>query len=1024
VFPYWQPFVASILREHGTQRPSIYEILEVVHRIRGTRSRFSYSIPEKQPLSPRPTTSSSPSNALEELVTFRSQQSTPGTRNTGTQARDKVLEAISPMRRGRPIRGTSRSPSPNKEKARDRWDGEFNANFGAEEDQAWRAAAKIPIIRGHKSGVVSSDAWKIKAPITLSDDWEKKADSQSTPRFESDFSIKGFGDSFDVVPPAPLTLPSDSHKLIPNSNPIPNRSTPPMGSPVASPDLVRLGAPRTFKSKDAFEGLGFSQKPPPPTLGEVRKARTGLTLPLEQSFTPRRLSPQPPASPQPLSLPPPPPLQSHPQDLTIEERFPSIEELDRRIFGNGRASPLPSPRTDVQSSKLPYFGGVASQDTSLPATRAPSNLSRGSTGGVRSTVDSRSSVNPSSGHAGYRSQNVTGTAMRDSKNPPSNTQEASSSVSVWPNEDISKSSSPGRFRPSRPSLTRKHRSSITVKQTSSQFDMAVDPSTPGGSFSRPLADPAPSSQAQDWLTGDEEEHASRILSRLSTDATSTTPDGDDNYGAPVLRESPRKRASFFEKSPHLIAEPLEGDVEQSDLLPPPVLSPRPTSPVSTQHKVSSSITSRRKPPPLVDTEPPPIKATSKGGGLTDNWSPITTETPIPSTTKKGRKPSLTSDSGDDEGPEDVSGYGSLRGKTSIRVDLQEKKANTAEKSKRRQSSVHDLVDLWGGSSLLDKDKERGSKVDSAPKEQKRRSVIWPSATTVATAASSAGFPRSSSPPPMLGSSLAPPEKSNVHSSSNDANKHRKSPVSTAFSPPLQKSTSSTSSGQSHSRSRPQSMFLFPSSKSATDSCELPSPGPEMPPEGMRTISASRRTSISNMVQRYEGMGGVGGYAGVPPAPTKHLGLKLPTSDNSTGVGSSNTRYMRISPNNSPIKVLGGVGSLPVPDSDDAYDGRGSRRTSPIDRTSPRRSPVEYVRKKSLPAPGTSQTPDPTTIKSTTWDNSSSSEDPKSPSPERPYAGVSRLIDQWQKKAEESNTNDGRKGAMATKRHAVVNGGAR
>lgn len=33
---------ASMLREHGAHRPSVFEVLETVHKMRGTKSRFTY----------------------------------------------------------------------------------------------------------------------------------------------------------------------------------------------------------------------------------------------------------------------------------------------------------------------------------------------------------------------------------------------------------------------------------------------------------------------------------------------------------------------------------------------------------------------------------------------------------------------------------------------------------------------------------------------------------------------------------------------------------------------------------------------------------------------------------------------------------------------------------------------------------------------------------------------------------------------------------------------------------------------
>jgi AP2-associated kinase len=35
-------YAASMLREHGTQRPSVFELLDAVHRMRGTKSLFRY----------------------------------------------------------------------------------------------------------------------------------------------------------------------------------------------------------------------------------------------------------------------------------------------------------------------------------------------------------------------------------------------------------------------------------------------------------------------------------------------------------------------------------------------------------------------------------------------------------------------------------------------------------------------------------------------------------------------------------------------------------------------------------------------------------------------------------------------------------------------------------------------------------------------------------------------------------------------------------------------------------------------
>lgn len=59
------------------------------------------------------------------------------------------------------------------------------------------------------------------------------------------------------------------------------------------------------------------------------------------------------------------------------------------------------------------------------------------------------------------------------------------------------------------------------------------------------------------------------------------------------------------------------------------------------------------------------------------------------------------------------------------------------------------------------------------------------------------------------------------------------------------------------------------------------------------------------------------------------------------------------------------------------------------------------------------------------DEPARSGDTRSPSPERPYQGVGKLIDQWQRKTAESEatrTPAPKRGGLASKRAALVNGG--
>ena len=129
-----------MLREHGAQRPTVFEILNHVHALRGSKSRFTYNIPQPrhavpthapssraaplQALSPNslspPTASGVTANPLDDLVQFKSRPTqaishpTAGiatTKSNGVEARERVLEAIAPMRRGRPTPGAQQAAS-------------------------------------------------------------------------------------------------------------------------------------------------------------------------------------------------------------------------------------------------------------------------------------------------------------------------------------------------------------------------------------------------------------------------------------------------------------------------------------------------------------------------------------------------------------------------------------------------------------------------------------------------------------------------------------------------------------------------------------------------------------------------------------------------------------------------------------------------------------------------------------------------------------------------------------------------
>jgi AP2-associated kinase len=89
-----------MLREHGAQRPTVFEILNMVHRMRGTKSKFNYTVPSRSQLVPHLVVDCAPttSGALDRLVSYRSSASQAQVpppanpdMNTGVQAREKVL---------------------------------------------------------------------------------------------------------------------------------------------------------------------------------------------------------------------------------------------------------------------------------------------------------------------------------------------------------------------------------------------------------------------------------------------------------------------------------------------------------------------------------------------------------------------------------------------------------------------------------------------------------------------------------------------------------------------------------------------------------------------------------------------------------------------------------------------------------------------------------------------------------------------------------------------------------------------
>src|ERR1700733_14491706 len=118
-----------MLQEHGSQRPSVFELLAQVHHLRGTKSRFQYTIPIPQPLSPRHQTQLRPSpspNHVENLDSSQLIQPITNSRKSDSisspslpsknqvYARDGTADDSPFMRRGRPAssKGYLSGPKP------------------------------------------------------------------------------------------------------------------------------------------------------------------------------------------------------------------------------------------------------------------------------------------------------------------------------------------------------------------------------------------------------------------------------------------------------------------------------------------------------------------------------------------------------------------------------------------------------------------------------------------------------------------------------------------------------------------------------------------------------------------------------------------------------------------------------------------------------------------------------------------------------------------------------------------------
>jgi AP2-associated kinase len=892
--------VGSMLKEHGTQRPSVFEILNVVHSLRGSKSRFTYQIPAPTPLSP--TSQRQPANPLDGVVSYRPKSaaahSRPDASLSATQVREKVQDAIAPMRRGRP---PATSPLP--------------TGPSATASAAMNRNGSAKTLEGLTFDKTSAndDAWLVTA--------------QSNASTSGAGQMNGFADSFSgtssTAPKAPTLPPRPS---------VSNHATSKSGM------LSPSGA-----AKDAFAGLGLAiPDKKAPTLGEARKTRTGLASMgsymrdpttgsnastytagtpsrlgnpgLSAPSMPARLTPSP--KPRPTSMLGPPSPRPHAisappvTDLTPEERFPSLEDLDRK------------------------FGSAAVAPDSVTSSSKPSDTS-----GSRIT---------------------TGLAMRDTPKWATDYHTTSlNDTKALPQGDYL--SHPTRDRPQ---LSRKYRSStntsISMEKSTdtTASENLLDVSTILSSHvMAPNRAPSPGrTQPQDWLTGDDDSTAAILGARPTGNGEMKPP------GTPVLRESPSKRASYIQDSGIKFQSPKHASPQQTSTSHTPTASPAPAGPAlgSRFTMVSGAATGR----------PTPSSPTKRRGN---------------------ESTSLKSSDSSDDGPEDAG--------RSMRA------AHRAKAGGGRQGSVHELADKYGG---LNSGLPTGTKppLSGGANLQRRRSAVYPSVSSGRTSPTKA---KTYTPQPVMpiGRSASPTKRPP------STQQHRKQPSATSV-PQATRMIASPSA--SSARSRPQSMFIHPMgspSKSTGDTSSLTSPAPSVPRASSPglvapRLKAQRRSSISDMVQKYESMGTVPKQIAAPkPGPPPPAGkpdalrlggsLQAPESSlaSPTSLASAAARFPALSPSTSPVMSRSELGRSVTPQISDNANGRTSpmlmRRASPLFGTSAS-EPAKAPPLVDLASPPTaSQTASGT-----------SDGGIRSPSPEKPYQGVGRLIDRWQKNIAEAS----------------------
>jgi AP2-associated kinase len=1082
-----------MLREHGTQRPTVFQLLEQVHHIRGTKSRYRYVRLHNFPSSvlPNPIQNTNPSPLpppqaplSPDAVTFRSAQQLQvqqlAASTAAQQARQQVLDTIAPMRRGRPISAEDSEATPTR-----------SSHFrGTTTDEKWSPAASLSAVqdvwgaRANASLAPGPSPWaggrvgQHKSGYTPASPsaWEGLAHFDSNRQTKIGAGAAGFADSFDPQAQAQQQLQPTQVQPNPNRYTMPAPSkllSQPRGPPV----------PLQTKPKDAFDGLGLLSLPKntatgsssahssssvvggPSATRERPPSRSSITTNngVVSAFSRPSTAASALMTPSPAPPSPSPPTAKNLESMSAEERFPSIEQLEglgaqlRQVASSSYRPQRRSPSLGRPPPALP--------DSTRPAFA--SGLTKTShTDGLKLDYDIISS--PMLNAIQPRSTQVTGTAMKPQPPPPTVSQRRPSLSSgrlggeMFGPRQPAHSQFPTAGRP--PAAHRRPRRggsgggmaiNISSPPSRSTSDLpgqghdllGVVPQTtvPGPKMVLTDKMPSPSAmQKRDWLTGEDlgyeadvnpqhpqppshiphtqHQHPHPHPQRMNLGL----PEVGGHYTTPVgtiADPNKGKRASLTAALVGVNGKQTSQGMGQRTMSPPPpALPPRPSA--------------TREPSPAPTGQP------------VDNWSPVDAWSPH----RRG-----TQDSSEyEDGPEDLDTKFRIRDYREHGRDAErahEQGYREKRRSKTTQQSVHDLVDLYGGAATggvsprrtgdsygkLERKHSGGSNAEDLINLSDAPSNISAAGGTVVSALTRAVH-------------LFPPVDSVERFDRKGGSTGGSSTGSTGrgdIPAPKPKIVEST---------RPQNLFITAAQTTTGDAPAGAGGGLGSPNTAQGNISrhkSPRRGSISDMVSRYEAMSVVSGYSASTEAPSK------PKPPVATKPATLKVGQQPAGPNRSPAATspaFATTSNVMLTQSnyqeprDVKMNTAVKHRTSsllftasesPIDREPPPSAQKKHSREISLGVPISSQPvkfspvrraslsphhrplPDPQQEASDSFTSSQRGRRPleifsdreqythtvpppravtpprpHSPSPDPPYQGVGKLIDQWQKKTQE------------------------